>query len=109
SVVLLIDAEAAARSAAAVVLGFERFDAELEVAGVIANRVAGDTHAQLVRSAIAARCRAVPVGAIPRDLALHLPARHPRLVTAGEGPLTADTRRRLADITEGSIDLDLLW
>jgi cobyrinic acid a,c-diamide synthase len=73
-VVLVIDAEAAARSAAAVVLGFEHFDAELEIAGVIANRVAGDTHARFVQNAIAARCRAVPLGAIPRDAALTLPS-----------------------------------
>ena len=108
-VVLVIDVEAAARSAAAVVLGFEHFDAELEVAGVIANRVAGDTHARFVRNAIAARCRAVPLGAIPRDAALTLPERHLGLVTAGEGPLTTDTRRRLAEIVERSVDLDALW
>jgi cobyrinic acid a,c-diamide synthase len=108
-VVLVIDVEAAARSAAAVVLGFEHFDAELEVAGVIANRVAGDTHAWFVRNAIAARCRAVPLGAIPHDAALTLPERHLGLVTAGEGPLTTDMRRRLAEIVERSVDLDALW
>jgi cobyrinic acid a,c-diamide synthase len=108
-VVLVIDVEAAARSAAAVVLGFEHFDAELEIAGVIANRVAGDTHARFVRNAIAARCRAVPLGAIPRDAALTLPERHLGLVTAGEGPLTTETRRRLAEIVERSVDLDALW
>jgi cobyrinic acid a,c-diamide synthase len=108
-VVLVIDAEASARSAAAVVLGFEHFDAELEIAGVIANRVAGDTHARFVRNAIAARCRAVPLGAIPREAALTLPERHLGLVTAGEGPLTSETRRRLAEVVERSVDLDTLW
>ena len=108
-VVLVIDAEAAARSAAAVVLGFEHFDAELEIAGVIANRVAGDTHARFVQNAIGARCRAVPLGAIPRDAALTLPERHLGLVTAGEGPLTSDTRHRLVEVVERSVDLDALW
>ena len=108
-VVLVIDVEAAARSAAAVVLGFEHFDAELEIAGVIANRVAGDTHARVVRDAISARCRAASLGAIPSDAALTLPERHLGLVTAGEGPLTSDARRRLAEIVERSVDLDALW
>jgi cobyrinic acid a,c-diamide synthase len=108
-VVLVIDAEAAARSAAAVVLGFEHFDAELEIAGVIVNRVAGDTHARFVQNAIAARCRAVPLGSIPRDAALTLPERHLGLVTAGEGPLTADARRHLVEVVERSVDLDALW
>jgi len=108
-VVLVIDVEAMARSAAAAVLGFERFDADLEIGAVIANRVAGDTHARFVRDAIAARCRAVPLGAIPRDAALTLPERHLGLVTAGEGPLTSAARRRLAEIVERSVDLDALW
>jgi cobyrinic acid a,c-diamide synthase len=37
-VVLVMDARAQARSAAAVVLGFERFDPDLNVAAVIFNR-----------------------------------------------------------------------
>jgi len=108
-VVLVIDVEAMARSAAATVLGFEGFDAGLEIGAVIANRVAGDTHARFVRDAIAARCHATPVGAIPRDEALVLPERHLGLVTAGEGPLTPDARCRLAEIVERSVDLDALW
>jgi cobyrinic acid a,c-diamide synthase len=107
-VVLVLDVGAQARSAAAVALGFERFDAELDLVGVIANRVAGDTHAQWVREAIAKRCRAAALGAIPRDETLALPERHLGLVTAGEGTLTAEGRRRLADIVERSVDLDAL-
>ena len=108
-VVLVIDVEAMARSAAAAALGFERFDADLNLAAVIANRVAGDTHARWVRDAIVACCRAVPVGAIPRDATLALPERHLGLVTAGEAALTSDTRRRLAELVERSVDLDALW
>jgi cobyrinic acid a,c-diamide synthase len=108
SVVLVIDAGAQARSAAAVALGFERFDPDLNIAAVIANRVAGDTHARWVRDAIAACCRAVPVGTIPGDETLALPERHLGLVTAGEGALTSDKRRRLAELVERSVDLDAL-
>jgi cobyrinic acid a,c-diamide synthase len=107
-VVLVLDVEAQARSAAAVALGFERFDADLHVAGVIANRVAGDAHAQWVRDAIARSCRAAVLGAIPRDETLALRERHLGLVTADEGTLTAERRRRLAEVVERSIDLDAL-
>jgi cobyrinic acid a,c-diamide synthase len=105
-VVLVIDARAQARSAAAVVLGFEQFDPELNLAAVIANRVGGETHARGIREAISARCRATLVGAIARDEGVALAERHLGLVTAGEGGLTAEKRTRLADLIERSVDLD---
>jgi cobyrinic acid a,c-diamide synthase len=108
-VVLVLDAWSAARSAAATVLGFERFDSELAVAGVIANRVGGDAHGRMIAGAIGASCRAVSLGAIRRDDALVLPERHLGLVTAAEGVLTPELRVRLADAIEASVDLDRLY
>ena len=107
-VLLVVDARAQARSAAAVVLGFERFDPELRVAAVVANRVGGDVHARWVREAIEATCRAVPLGAIRRDEGLELPERHLGLVTSAEGTLTAGRRDRLAAAVEAGLDLDRL-
>ncbi len=105
-VVLVIDAQALARSAAAVVLGFETFDPELRLAAVIANRVGGDAHARGIRDAVSARCGARVVGAIAHDQQATLAERHLGLVTAGEGGLTDDKRARLADLVERGIDLD---
>ncbi len=108
SVVLVIDASAQARSAAAVVHGFERFDPELRVAAVIANRLGGEGHARLIADAVSAACRAEFVGGIPCDPALELPERHLGLVTAIEGRLTAERRASLAAVIERSVDLDHL-
>ena len=88
-VVLVVDARAMARSAGAVVLGFESFDPDLDLAGVIFNRVAGDTHWRWLREAVTARCRAVPLGYLPRRDSLALPERHLGLVTAAEHGLSA--------------------
>ncbi len=107
-VVLIVDAAASSRSVAAVALGFERFDPALDVAGVIANRVGGETHARWVTEAVASACRAVPVGAVPADARIAMPERHLGLVTAAEGALDAGRRRALADLVERSIDLDRL-
>lgn len=107
-VVLVIDVQAQARSAAAVVLGFETFDPELNLAAVIANRVGGDAHARGIREAIAARCRARVVGALAYEQLVTLTERHLGLVTAGEGGLTEEKRTRLADLVERSVDLDML-
>ena len=65
-VVLVVDAAAMAKSAGAIVLGFEEFDPDLDLAGVVFNRVAGETHWQWLREAVSARCRAVPLGFLPR-------------------------------------------
>jgi len=107
-VILVIDASGQSRSAAAVVAGFERFDAALPIAAVIANRVGSDTHAHWVSDAIRATCSAVPLGAIPRDRDLALPERHLGLVTAPEGLLTPEFRTRLAETMERHVDLDKL-
>src|SRR2546427_741622 len=108
SVVLVVDAWASARSAAAVVRGFESFDPALNLAGVIVNRVGGDAHGRMVLDAIAATCRATPLGAVARDETLTLPERHLGLVTAAEGVLDAGKLRRLAGAVERSVDLDRL-
>lgn len=105
-VVLVIDVQAQARSAAAVVLGFEKFDPELKLAAVIANRAGGDAHARGIQEAISARCRARVVGALAYDQQVTLAERHLGLVTAGEGGLTDDKRARLADLVERGVDLD---
>lgn len=107
-IVLVIDASAQSRSAAAVVLGFETFDTRLRVAAVVANRVGGPVHGRWIGEAISAVCRAVPVGAVPRDAELVLGERHLGLVTAREGVLTVERRDRLATAIEAAVDLDRL-
>ena len=52
-VLLVVDARAMARSAAAVVLGFATYDPEVDLAGVILNRVGSEGHETLLREAIA--------------------------------------------------------
>src|SRR5262245_65914763 len=54
-VMLVVDAGAMARSAGSIVLGFERFDPDLDVAGVVFNRVAGVTHWNWLHEAVAGR------------------------------------------------------
>ena len=108
-VVLVVDAAAQSRSAAATVLGFERFDPALNVAAVIVNRVGGDTHARWVSEAIRAACRAVPVGAIPRDDAWWaMPERHLGLLTAADGVLAGERLVRMAETVERAVDLERL-
>jgi cobyrinic acid a,c-diamide synthase len=106
--VLVVDAAALARSAGALVLGFERFDPELNLAAVIFNRVGGDLHARWLREAVERASRAIPVGCLPRRDELTLPERHLGLVTADEGVLGRRLRDALAETLERHVDLDRL-
>lgn len=105
-VMLVVDASAQVRSAAAVVLGAERLDPALDLAGVIVNRVGGDRHVRWLREAIAAHCRAPVVGALPWREAIRLPERHLGLVTARERAFSPELFDALAGLAERSIDLD---
>jgi cobyrinic acid a,c-diamide synthase len=84
-VVLVLDAGKTARSIAAVVLGFELFDPELPLAGVILNRVAGDRHSRMLNTAIKSACKTPVLGWLPRESAIAIPERHLGLQTAEEG------------------------
>jgi cobyrinic acid a,c-diamide synthase len=84
-VVLVVDAGRQAASVGALVSGFAKHRDDVDIAGVIFNRVASETHGDVLRAAVA---RATPniaiLGAVPRDPALALPERHLGLVPAGE-------------------------
>jgi cobyrinic acid a,c-diamide synthase len=105
-VLLVIDAASMARSAAAIVHGYRSFDPEIDVAGVLLNKVGSDHHEQLLREAI--EPLGVPVvGALRRDERVAAPERQLGLVPALERE--ARTRAAIAALGEAAaahVDLD---
>jgi cobyrinic acid a,c-diamide synthase len=95
-----------ARSAAAIVHGYRTFDPDVQVAGVVFNRVGSDHHEELLREAVAPL--GVPVvGALRRDERVTAPERHLGLVPAVERRArTRDALDALADAVERHVDLD---
>jgi cobyrinic acid a,c-diamide synthase len=82
-VLLVVDASAIARSAAAIVHGYRSFDPDIDVAGVIFNKVGSDSHEELLRESVAPL--GIPVlGALRRDSRLAAPERYLGLVPARE-------------------------
>lgn len=108
-ILLVIDARAQARSAAALAQGFTRFDPRLTFAGILCNRVGSARHAELLREAFASVPELPPLlGCLPRDGALSLPERHLGLVTADEAHRDETFYQGLADWLENHIDLEPL-
>jgi cobyrinic acid a,c-diamide synthase len=106
-VLLVADARSMARSFAALVSGFVRFDPALTFCGVAANRVGSARHLALVRESMESVPGARFLGGIPRDAAVGVPERHLGLVTAEDHSMegAADA---LADLVEAHLDLDAL-
>ena len=103
-VILVIDASAMARSAAALIHGFASFDPDLRIGGVILNNVGGAVHADMIRDAVAG---AVPIlGALPRAADLVMPERHLGLHLPHEA--REDYVEQLATLIEKHVDLDQL-
>jgi cobyrinic acid a,c-diamide synthase len=105
-VLLVVDARSMARSAAAVALGFARFDPDLSLAGVLFNRVGGRTHARMLEEAMEAVPGIQLLGCLPRDEALAIPSRHLGLVTADDHLMGEEKTDRLAAWIEAHVDLD---
>lgn len=106
-VLLVIDGSAMARSVAAVVEGFARFDPGINVAGVLFNRVNSDGHYRLLKEAVEQNTNTAVLGYLPLDKNASIPDRHLGLVTAVERRM-ADLYARLGRAAAETIDLDLL-
>lgn len=102
-VILVIDVKAMGDSAAAIALGFKAYDPEVNLAGVILNRVGSLNHKQMIETAM--EKLSIPVlGAVFRDQNLQLPERHLGLVPTTENK-TADMVSSFAQRMTADIDL----
>ena len=107
-VVLVIDARSAAESVAAVLKGFEVYNPDVQIKGVIFNRVGSDRHVELIRGAVEQSCQAQILGFFPRDIRFEIPDRHLGLHMGEEAPLNAIQLAGLIAAVEKHINLDAL-
>jgi cobyrinic acid a,c-diamide synthase len=104
-VVVVADASAMARTLAAVAHGLASFDPELRVAGVVANRVGGPGHTDLLRAAL----RSPPLlGGVGEHADLAFPERHLGLFTADERVAPDAVLARWGAIAEACLSIDAL-
>lgn len=107
-VVVVLDVGGTSRTAAAVVLGLQRFDPDVRLAGVLLAGIASPRHLELVAGPIT-RATGLPVlGYLPRRPEFALPARHLGLVPAGEQGVDDAFFDRLAAQAEQTVRLDRL-
>jgi cobyrinic acid a,c-diamide synthase len=104
-VVLVVDAERQGQSIAALVSGFANFRPDVEVAGLIVNRVATTRHEQMLLAAL--KPLGIPIlGVLPRRDSLQLPERHLGLVMPDEVATFDLVVASAADVLEEFVDLN---
>lgn len=101
-VLLVVDAAGQARSFAATVHGFANLERDLDLVGVIANRVGSVEHGQLLERALRSTSLPPLVGAIPKNALPALASRHLGLMLPN-GTSEIDA---LAQAVQGALRLD---
>lgn len=83
-VLLVVDVRSMSTSAAALVHGFQTYDPELQLVGVICNLTSSKTHYNHVKASIERDCNLTVVGHLPFKKFLDLPERHLGLIPGWE-------------------------
>ena len=110
-VVLVVNARSITRSAAAIVKGFQLFDPDVHIAGVILNNTGPGRHVQKATEAIEHYCGIPVLGALPRSDEMQLASRHLGLIPFREGSSDAFFTSRIDAVTAhvaDHVDLDAL-
>lgn len=94
---LLLGVRKVTRTVAALLLGCQKMDPELNIAGVVLNRVAGARHERVIRDSVESICGLPVLGALPRmTQGSLLPDRHLGLVTPAENDRAEELEEQLA-------------
>lgn len=104
-VILVVDGSKVASSLAATVKGFELFDKDLKISGVIINNVGSVAHYELLKSAIEFHTDVEPCGYLIKNSSVSLPERHLGLVPVCEQPELDNTLSLLANLISETVDI----
>jgi cobyrinic acid a,c-diamide synthase len=105
-VLLVVNAQRITRSAAALVQGYQHFEPETRIAGVILNNVARGRHQDILTQTIERHCGIPAVGVLPRDEKLAIPDRHLGLIPRAEGDVLLPAVAAARDVVLTHFDLD---
>ena len=94
-VILVIDVQGMTRGIAPLVLGYQAFDPELHIAGVILNQIRGQRHESKLRAVLEHYTEVPVVGAVYHDKSMAIVERHLGLVPSNE---SQDAEKQIAHI-----------
>lgn len=105
-VVLVIDARGMTRGIAPLILGYQDFDPDVNIAGVILNQVGGSRHEGKLRNILEHYTDVKVLGAVHKNKALEINERHLGLIPSNESSDTENRITAIANAISNEIDLD---
>ncbi|MDY6950273.1 MAG: cobyrinate a,c-diamide synthase [Thermodesulfobacteriota bacterium] len=107
-VALIIDCTKTTRTVAAMVLGCVQFDPQVNICGVILNRLAGARHESIIRQTVEQQCGLPVLGAIPKIKGEAFPERHMGLVPTPEHHWAGESIAQAAHMADKYLDLEAI-
>jgi len=107
-VILVLDTQGMTRGIAPLILGYQAFDAEVKIAGVILNKVGGPRHEGKLRAVIERYTDVQVLGALPRAPQLEIAERHLGLIPCNETPEAEARIEAIATLVAERVDLNTL-
>ena len=105
-IVLVVNTSRMTSSIAAMVKGYQLFQTDIKIGGVILNYVSGSRHEEKLRGAVEQYCQIPVVGSIPRDINLKIPERHLGLIPSLETDEAESVVELIGRKIEPHLDLD---
>ena len=105
-VILVLNARGMTRGIAPLILGYQAFDKDVSIKGVILNQLGGSRHEGKLRSVIEHYTDVEVVGAIHTDKRFNIDERHLGLVPGHEDPFCERKISLLADAVNDQVNLD---
>ena len=105
-ILLVVNTSRMTTSIAAMVKGYQLFQTDIKIAGVILNYVSGRRHEEKLRGAVEQHCGIPVVGSIPRDPDLLIAERHLGLIPSPESDGAMSLVERIGKKLEPHLDLE---
>lgn len=107
-VVLVIDARGMTRGVAPLILGYQAFDRDIRIAGVILNQLGGGRHESKLRAVIEHYTDVPVIGAVQREPGMQILERHLGLIPSNEADEAHEQISQIARRVAEQVDLDRL-
>ncbi|MBE9561759.1 MAG: hydrogenobyrinic acid a,c-diamide synthase (glutamine-hydrolyzing), partial [Proteobacteria bacterium] len=108
-VILVIDTKGMTRGIAPLLLGYQLFDKEINITGVILNQVGGERHESKLRAAVEYHTDISVLGAVRRSSDLEIKERHLGLIPSNEANQAQIKIAKIAELIASQVNLEQIF